>query len=181
MFAIYSNFSGCSLFENLFLFLYNTIYTSVPVVIYGLSEQTFPEDVLLKNPELYRINRANHEMKWYRLLIWLLSGLWHSGKNMFSKKNLSGPFSWEILRAIEEQKKLLKLQTFRFKRPVKEHQRPYLHSSMIFFPGCVFFVWLFAWPSIDIYGNGLNTLGGVVAGSAVAVTNLKICLEARYW
>ncbi len=47
--------------------------------------------------------------------------------------------------------------------------------------GCVFFIWLFAWPSIDVYGNGLNTLGGVVAGSAVAVTNLKICLEARYW
>jgi phospholipid-translocating ATPase len=85
MFAIYSNFSGCSLFENIFLFLYNTIYTSVPVVIYGLSEQTFPEETLLKNPELYRLNRANHEMKWYRLLIWLLSGLWHSGESIVSK------------------------------------------------------------------------------------------------
>jgi phospholipid-translocating ATPase len=80
MFAIYSNFSGTSLFESIFLFLFNTIYTSVPVVVYGLSEQTFPEKTLLDNPELYRLNRGNHEMKWYRILMWLLTGFWHAGK-----------------------------------------------------------------------------------------------------
>ena len=80
MFAIYSNFSGTSLFESIFLFLFNTIYTSVPVVVYGLSEQTFPQKILLENPELYRLNRGNHEMMWYRMLLWLLVGLWHAGE-----------------------------------------------------------------------------------------------------
>jgi hypothetical protein len=56
-----------------------------------------------------------------------------------------------------------------------------INPKFVSIPGVVFFVWLFAWPSIDIYGNGLYTMGGVVAGTAVAVANLKICVEARYW
>lgn len=125
MFATFSSFSGTSLFESMFLFLFNTIYTSVPIVIFGLSEQTFPEDTLVDKPELYRLNRGNHEMRWYRMAILFLSGLWHAG--------------------------------------------------------CVFFIWLFAWPTVELFGGDINTLGAVVAGSAVVVTNLKICLEARFW
>ena len=53
-FAVYSNFSGSTMYDALFLLMYNTLYTLVPVIIYGLSEQKYPSDVLLAQPELYR-------------------------------------------------------------------------------------------------------------------------------
>ena len=42
------------MYDALFLLMYNTLYTLVPVIIYGLSEQKYPSDVLLAQPELYR-------------------------------------------------------------------------------------------------------------------------------
>ena len=56
IFAFYSNFSASSLFEGNFLFLFNTFYTSVPVVIYGLLEKRFPSSTLGECTLLHRRN-----------------------------------------------------------------------------------------------------------------------------
>jgi len=84
LFAIFSNFSGISLFESMFLFLYNTIYTAVPIVVYGVAEQTYTGTVLTNNPELYTLNRGNREMCWITIAVQFLIGLWHSGKQNLS-------------------------------------------------------------------------------------------------
>lgn len=77
-YAIFSNFSGMTLYESLFLFLYNTLYTAVPIVVYGLTEQRYSADLLLNRPELYRENRANSLLTSFHLTKWMLLALWHS-------------------------------------------------------------------------------------------------------
>ena len=41
--ACWSNWSGQTLFDSLFLFMFNTLYACVPIVIFGLGEQDFPK------------------------------------------------------------------------------------------------------------------------------------------
>ena len=77
-YAMHSNWSGQTLFESMFLFLFNTIYTLIPVLIFGLFEQDRPDHELLRRPELYRIHRGNTLMKWTQLMKWMVLGLWHS-------------------------------------------------------------------------------------------------------
>eukprot|EP00094_Tigriopus_californicus_P007466 TCALIF_07188-PA protein Name:"Similar to ATP11A Probable phospholipid-transporting ATPase IH (Homo sapiens)" AED:0.08 eAED:0.08 QI:0/-1/0/1/-1/1/1/0/972 len=77
-FAILSNFSGQSLFESLFLFLFNTLYTYFPIALYGITEQDYPDEVLLDQPELYKNNEHNKLMRPHELSKWFFLGLWHS-------------------------------------------------------------------------------------------------------
>ena len=53
-YAFFSNWSAQTLYEVMFLFLYNTVYTSVPVMIYAVTEQNLPPGKLLSHPTLYR-------------------------------------------------------------------------------------------------------------------------------
>ena len=78
LFAIYSNFSGQSLYDVFFLFLFNTIYTSLPPVVYGLFEQRYPDTELLKFPELYKNNHGNFLMTKSMFFLWVGLGVWHS-------------------------------------------------------------------------------------------------------
>lgn len=56
-YAIFSNWSGQTLYDSMFLFMYNTIYACIPIVIFGLSEQDYPKEVLLSDPTLYAVHR----------------------------------------------------------------------------------------------------------------------------
>eukprot|EP00095_Tigriopus_kingsejongensis_P003263 snap_masked-scaffold69_size418775-processed-gene-3.10 protein:Tk03263 transcript:snap_masked-scaffold69_size418775-processed-gene-3.10-mRNA-1 annotation:"hypothetical protein DAPPUDRAFT_315465" len=76
-FAIFSNFSGQSLFESLFLFLYNTLYTYFPVAICAITEQNYSDEELLERPELYKTNEDNRLMKMKQLIWWVVLGFWH--------------------------------------------------------------------------------------------------------
>ena len=78
IFAFYSNFSTQSLFDSLFLFLFNSVYTFLPVIVYGLTEQKYPDHVLLQSPELYKNNRCNSLMKPSMFFLWLFLGFWHA-------------------------------------------------------------------------------------------------------
>ena len=77
-FAMYSNFSGSSLYESVFLLMFNTLYTLVPVILYGLLEQRYSKKYLLARPELYKNNRNNNLMSSSAFFKWLLIGIWHS-------------------------------------------------------------------------------------------------------
>ena len=77
-FAMYSNFSGTSLYVSTFLLLFNTLYTLVPVILYGLLEQRYSKQYLLARPELYKTNRNNCLMGSTAFFKWLLNGVWHS-------------------------------------------------------------------------------------------------------
>ena len=95
-FAVYSNFSGSSMYDSLFLLMFNTLYCLVPVIIYGLSEQNYPDDVLLFHPELYKNNRHNCLMGASCFVKWFLLGVWHSICIFFTWH-----FMWPICESIE--------------------------------------------------------------------------------
>ena len=79
------------MYDSLFLLMYNTLYTLVPVIIYGLCEQKYSSDYLLTHPELYKNNRHNSLMAASIFVRWFLLGIWHSVCIFFTWK-----FMWHI-------------------------------------------------------------------------------------
>jgi len=46
-------------------------FSSLPVLAYGVLEQTFPPDILMKYPILYKLNRGNKMLQVKRIILWL--------------------------------------------------------------------------------------------------------------
>ncbi len=82
-YAIFSNFSATSVFDEFFLMLYNAVYALFPVLAYGALEKTFPAEVLLKNPQLYALNRGNSLLNCKQLFLWLFIALYESAAVFF--------------------------------------------------------------------------------------------------
>ncbi|XP_039282719.1 probable phospholipid-transporting ATPase IF isoform X2 [Nilaparvata lugens] len=66
------------LYCSLFLLLYNTLFTFLPIMMYSLLEQDYCANILMTHPELYKINQNNKLMTWYNFALWVLFGIWHS-------------------------------------------------------------------------------------------------------
>ena len=74
----FSNFSGNTLYESYFLVMYNTLYSSIPVMVYAILEQNLPSEKLIQDPKLYILNSKNSLMSHKCLLKWTAAALWHS-------------------------------------------------------------------------------------------------------
>lgn len=57
---------------------YNIFFSSCPIFFYGLTEQPYSADVLMRDPLLYKKNRKNNLMTFKKFLPWLISAMWHS-------------------------------------------------------------------------------------------------------
>jgi len=77
-FAIFNNFSTQSLYDSLNLALFNIIYTSAPVFVYGLLEQNLSDGQLLADPALYAKIAGNALLSTREFCIWLAQAFWHS-------------------------------------------------------------------------------------------------------
>ncbi|CAL8134314.1 unnamed protein product [Orchesella dallaii] len=77
-FSFNSNFSTQPIFNGLFLMNFNIFFSSVPIFIFGLTEQPYSSETLLSQPHLYKRNRKNALMTVNKFLPWFLSSLWHS-------------------------------------------------------------------------------------------------------
>lgn len=97
-FAFYSNFSGSTIFDATFLLMFNTLYTLLPVIIYGLTEQKYPSQTLLNQPELYKNNRNNRLMNSLAFSKWFLLGIWHSLCAF-----LPWVFVWQVMEKVQPQ------------------------------------------------------------------------------
>lgn len=79
---LYYGFSNCfstePLYNTIFLTCYNVLYTSLPILIYGLFEQNHSAQTLLKYPQLYRNIRQNILMSWSSFFKWITFGIGHS-------------------------------------------------------------------------------------------------------
>jgi magnesium-transporting ATPase (P-type) len=82
-FMFFTNYSAQTLFDSLFLFLFNTIYSAVPILIYGMLEQNLPARTLLNYPTLYRQNGHNSRMSRHAVALWLVEGVWHAFVSFF--------------------------------------------------------------------------------------------------
>ena len=79
----FSNYSGNTLYESYFLVMYNSLYTSVPVMVHAILEQNIPSEKLISKPSLYKNNRNNSLMSHNYLIKWTGLGLWHSMTTFF--------------------------------------------------------------------------------------------------
>ncbi|ODN03512.1 putative phospholipid-transporting ATPase IH [Orchesella cincta] len=77
-FSFNSNFSTQPIFNGLFLMNFNIFFSSVPIFVFGLTEQPYSAETLLSQPHLYKRNRKNSLMTVKKFLPWFLSSLWHS-------------------------------------------------------------------------------------------------------
>ncbi|XP_071540028.1 phospholipid-transporting ATPase IF-like isoform X2 [Panulirus ornatus] len=77
-YCIWNAFSTQSVYESLVLTLYNITFTTLPVLVYGISEQNLPPDLLMSRPHLYQRNSNNALMSWRVFFKWNLFGLWHA-------------------------------------------------------------------------------------------------------
>ncbi|KAJ1528456.1 hypothetical protein ONE63_006867 [Megalurothrips usitatus] len=77
-YILFTRFSPQSMYTSVFLTCFNIIFTSAPVLVYGLLEQNRPSYQLLQYPPLYKCHQGNKLMRTTHFLAWLSAGIWHS-------------------------------------------------------------------------------------------------------
>lgn len=76
LFEIHNGFSGQALYHSFFMMGYNVLFTSLPVLMYGLLEQNYSAKTLLHSPQLYILHRKNSLLSIKQFLVWFLTGIW---------------------------------------------------------------------------------------------------------
>ncbi|KAE8690477.1 ATPase E1-E2 type family protein / haloacid dehalogenase-like hydrolase family protein isoform 2 [Hibiscus syriacus] len=77
-FEAFTGFSGQSVYDDLYMILFNVVLTSMPVISLGVFEQDVSSDVCLEFPTLYQQGPRNLFFDWYRILGWMCNGLYSS-------------------------------------------------------------------------------------------------------
>eukprot|EP01124_Arcella_intermedia_P013940 TRINITY_DN20318_c0_g1_i1.p1 TRINITY_DN20318_c0_g1~~TRINITY_DN20318_c0_g1_i1.p1 ORF type:complete len:1088 (+),score=213.39 TRINITY_DN20318_c0_g1_i1:430-3264(+) len=77
-FAIFSGFTGQTLFDSWVISVYNLFFTSWPILIFAIFEKDVPETKLQKYPELYNRTQNNSDFNIKTFCIWTMNAIWHS-------------------------------------------------------------------------------------------------------
>ncbi|CAN1837058.1 Probable phospholipid-transporting ATPase 4 [Linum perenne] len=77
-FEAFTAFSGQSIYDDWYMILFNVLLTSLPVISLGVFEQDVPSEVCLQFPALYQQGPKNLFFDWYRILGWMVNGLYSS-------------------------------------------------------------------------------------------------------
>ncbi|XP_006342965.1 probable phospholipid-transporting ATPase 4 [Solanum tuberosum] len=77
-FEVYAGFSGQSVYNDMYMILFNVLLTSLPVIALGVFEQDVSSEVCLQFPALYQQGPKNLFFDWYRILGWLSNGIYTS-------------------------------------------------------------------------------------------------------
>ncbi len=77
-YAFFNNYSTQSLYDSFNLALFNIVFTSIPIFVFGILEQNIPAERLLSDPALYGKIARNQLLSLKEFLIWFAEGLWHS-------------------------------------------------------------------------------------------------------
>ncbi|XP_059618975.1 phospholipid-transporting ATPase IF isoform X2 [Phlebotomus argentipes] len=73
-----SMFSSQSVYDSLFLTLYNVVYTALPILVISITEKVYPMDKLMNEPPLYKNNVRNKRLQWKYFCGWILLAVYHS-------------------------------------------------------------------------------------------------------
>ncbi|XP_050456062.1 phospholipid-transporting ATPase IF-like isoform X4 [Cataglyphis hispanica] len=84
LFGVHNGFSTQELYDGIFLMCFNLLFTSLPILLYGLFEQNHSAKKLMRHPYLYKLNKRNYLMSRKQFMVWLLLGLWHTGITYFT-------------------------------------------------------------------------------------------------
>ncbi|VUZ47839.1 unnamed protein product, partial [Hymenolepis diminuta] len=77
LFGIFSLFSSQSIYDNLYLLIYNITMTSIPIIFYGIFEQRLPESTLMTVPDIYMTISRNKYLSWMNFFTWTAFSVWH--------------------------------------------------------------------------------------------------------
>ncbi|XP_008214118.1 probable phospholipid-transporting ATPase IF isoform X1 [Nasonia vitripennis] len=77
-FSIYNGFSGQALYDSIFLMCFNIFFSSVPILVYGIIEQNYPDEKLLKFPQLYQLHKKNYLLSPSQFLLWIFMAIWQT-------------------------------------------------------------------------------------------------------
>ncbi|XP_037957548.1 probable phospholipid-transporting ATPase VA isoform X2 [Teleopsis dalmanni] len=77
-YQLYCGFSGSVMMDQMYLMLYNLIFTSLPPLAIGVYDKRVPEDLLLKYPHLYKNGRLGLAYKPHDFWLILLDSLYQS-------------------------------------------------------------------------------------------------------
>ncbi|XP_052850847.1 phospholipid-transporting ATPase VD isoform X2 [Drosophila gunungcola] len=77
-YQLYCGFSGSVMMDQMYLMLYNLIFTSLPPLAIGVYDKRVPEDLLLKNPYLYKNGRLSEAYRPHDFWLILLDALYQS-------------------------------------------------------------------------------------------------------
>ncbi|XP_014470440.1 PREDICTED: probable phospholipid-transporting ATPase IF [Dinoponera quadriceps] len=78
LYGLHSGFSTQQLYDGMYLMCFNVLFTSIPVVMYGLSEQDYNAEQLMQYPYLYKLYGKNYLMTKGQFVTWVFLGLWHA-------------------------------------------------------------------------------------------------------
>lgn len=74
-FQRFNGYSGTSLFESTSLTVFNSLFTSLPVVMLGIFEKDLSAETLLAVPELYTFGQQNRGFNLLQYVGWMLMGV----------------------------------------------------------------------------------------------------------
>ncbi|CAG8606399.1 18975_t:CDS:2, partial [Racocetra fulgida] len=78
LFQLFTAFSGTSLYEQWSLASYNTLFTSLPVMVIGVFEKDLNYDTLIAIPSLYKIGQENKEFNLKIFFSWMIGAICHA-------------------------------------------------------------------------------------------------------
>ena len=88
---IHCGWTGTSLYESWSLTVFNTLFTSLPVIFLGIFEQDYTKQVLLRHPELYYYGQQSRGFNVKIYLIWTTTAIVESAMLSFSLIALYAP------------------------------------------------------------------------------------------
>lgn len=77
-YQLYCGFSGAVMIDQMYLMLYNLLFTSLPPLAIGVYDQDAPEELLRDKPFLYRRGRLGKVYKTYSFWLTILDALYQS-------------------------------------------------------------------------------------------------------
>ncbi|KAF9996776.1 hypothetical protein BGZ80_009326 [Entomortierella chlamydospora] len=78
LFQIFTGFSGTSLYEQWTLSFYNTLFSSLPVMVVGMFEQDLKASTLLLVPELYTYGQRNSGFSLLTYATWMAAAVYQA-------------------------------------------------------------------------------------------------------
>lgn len=74
-YQLFNGYTGTSIFESTSLTVFNTLFTSLPVIIPGIFERDLSAETLLAVPELYTFGQRNKGFNFKQYLGWMFMGV----------------------------------------------------------------------------------------------------------
>lgn len=77
-YQLYTGFSGSSMIDQMYLMVFNLLFTSIPPIIVGIYDQDAPAEVLLSQPQLYAQGRESRLYKSHSFWINIVDAIYQA-------------------------------------------------------------------------------------------------------